>query len=541
MKSHLETCSKNATYISKTIQNEIIKCCGDIILDDIITDVKKAKYFTIIADEAHDTSNKELMSVVLRYVDPNLDVKEDFVGYVHLADGMTGANIADAILNFVSSLGLDIQNCRDQGCDGAGAMAGKLSGCSSRILKINNKAIYTHCFCHRLSLCVCSSLNITVMKDLFNYIKDISYFFNFCEKRQQMLVRNIEDYCPEAEKKKLKDICRTRWIERIEGIDTFFQLFVPLFYTLEAMSLNLNGDCNNKTRVNGGYFFGAIKSFRFIVSLVFAKNILDKCLPVTRSLQSSSIDILCALEEITSLKSLGQKLRNEVDSVHKEWYNMALDPAKAVDVEEWKPRSCAKQINRDNVPFSDISEYYKRTVTVPLLDNFVTDVNTRFNTEAVTAYQGLSVLPARVVRKEPIKSKSTWKEQFFNFAEFYQDDLPHFISLNGELDLWENDWLNSKIEIPNSISLTLKLVNYPGYSNIKESLKILATLSITSCERERSFSSLKLLKSFNRSTMLTERLNGMALLYIHQDREPDIGRILNKFTQMKDRRLELNV
>jgi hypothetical protein len=29
------------------------------------------------------------------------------------------------------------------------------------------------------------------------------------------------------------DVCRTRWVERIEGLDTFTELFVPLYYTLE--------------------------------------------------------------------------------------------------------------------------------------------------------------------------------------------------------------------------------------------------------------------------------------------------------------------
>lgn len=162
---HLRSAPKNAKYLSKTIQNELIQCCGEVILDDIISNVKKARYFSIIADEAHDSSNKELMSVVLRYVSPDLEIKEDFVGYVHLVEGMTGANIADAILKFISSIGLDIQNCRGQGYDGAGAMAGKINGCSTRILKVNDKAIYTHCFCHRLNLSVCASLNINLIKD----------------------------------------------------------------------------------------------------------------------------------------------------------------------------------------------------------------------------------------------------------------------------------------------------------------------------------------------------------------------------------------
>ena len=54
LENHLKSASKNARYLSKTIQNDIIKACGDVILDDIISEVKKAKYFSILADEAHE-------------------------------------------------------------------------------------------------------------------------------------------------------------------------------------------------------------------------------------------------------------------------------------------------------------------------------------------------------------------------------------------------------------------------------------------------------------------------------------------------------
>ena len=536
--NHLKSCPKNATYLSKSIQNEIIQCCGEVILNDIISSVKQAKYFSVIADEAHDLSNKELMSVVLRYLDPEFNIKEDFVGYVHLVEGMSGENIANAILTFIDSLGLDIANCRGQGYDGAGAMAGKIKGCSSRILRINNKAIYTHCYCHRLNLSVCSALNVSVVKDLFQYIKDISYFFNFCESRQQMLDRNIEEYSPDSSKRKLKDICRTRWVERIEGLDVFYELFVPLFHTFQEMSTNANGKCNDKTRVGGGYYFNAISNFKFIVCLVVTKNILDLCLPTTRALQASAMDILCALELITSLKNLTMKMRSDADDVHKSWYNQALSLAEKIDVDESKPRSCGIQRNRDNTPYNTISDYYRGSITIPVLDNFCIDICKRFSNDALTVYQGLSILPERITSQKTMKSSSSWKEQFDCFSRFYISDFPSPECLSGELKVWENDWKTSKIKPPESIAMTLKLSNFEGYTNIKEALKILATIPVTSCECERSFSALKLLKTYNRTTMLTERLNGLALLYVHQESKPNVEKIVQHFMQMKERRIK---
>ena len=57
LEKHLESYSKNAFYLSKATQSELIECYGQIIKENI--DIKKRKYYPVIADEASDTSNKE--------------------------------------------------------------------------------------------------------------------------------------------------------------------------------------------------------------------------------------------------------------------------------------------------------------------------------------------------------------------------------------------------------------------------------------------------------------------------------------------------
>ncbi|KAG8233746.1 hypothetical protein J437_LFUL003816, partial [Ladona fulva] len=63
LKEHIEKGGKNATYMSPQIQNEIISLCGDVIRDNITTDVKKAYAYSILADESSDISGKEQLSI----------------------------------------------------------------------------------------------------------------------------------------------------------------------------------------------------------------------------------------------------------------------------------------------------------------------------------------------------------------------------------------------------------------------------------------------------------------------------------------------
>ena len=128
LEEHFQTCPKNATYRSKTVQNELIEICGDYLREQIIREVKVAKFFSILADKVADVSNKEQMPLVLRFVDTKGHIREEFIKFIYLANGTTGENIAEAIKSEIRILGLDMRNVRGQGYDGAGNMSGKYSG-----------------------------------------------------------------------------------------------------------------------------------------------------------------------------------------------------------------------------------------------------------------------------------------------------------------------------------------------------------------------------------------------------------------------------
>ena len=95
---HLKNHNKNTSYISKTTQNELIKLCGEGISDSIITEVKNSKFYTIIADEAADCSNKEQMSLVLRFLDKDNNIREDCLKFIHCQEGLNGSELATVLL-----------------------------------------------------------------------------------------------------------------------------------------------------------------------------------------------------------------------------------------------------------------------------------------------------------------------------------------------------------------------------------------------------------------------------------------------------------
>ena len=48
----------------------------------LVSDVKESKYYTILADEATNCSLKEKIALILRVVDKNSTMREEFVSFL---------------------------------------------------------------------------------------------------------------------------------------------------------------------------------------------------------------------------------------------------------------------------------------------------------------------------------------------------------------------------------------------------------------------------------------------------------------------------
>ena len=106
--------------------------------------------------------------------------------------------------------------------------------------------------------------------------------------------------------------------------------------------------------------------------------------------------------------------------------------------------------------------------------------------------------------------------------------------------MWEAYWLNDISCHPGNISATLKNINFKSFSSIKVCLRVLGTLSVTTCTCEPSFSSMRRLKTYTRSTLISDRLNGITLTHVHQEIVPDVEKVIDLFAET-NRRLKFHL
>lgn len=115
-------------YCGKTIQNEIINIIGNLTRDNILSRVRKAKYYNIVLDCTPDINHVEQLSLTLIIFDiDEMCIKENFIEFKSIFISF-GEGIYESILSMLKNCKLELNDCRGQGYDNGANIKGKNKG-----------------------------------------------------------------------------------------------------------------------------------------------------------------------------------------------------------------------------------------------------------------------------------------------------------------------------------------------------------------------------------------------------------------------------
>ena len=490
----------------------------------IVDQIKQAKYFSILADETMDNSRTPQLSLCLRYVHEN-EICERFVCFAELED-FSGQGIAKQILSILAEIGLDIDCMVGQGYDGAAAMSGIKNGVQKHVRDVCSIAVYTHCAAHSLNLCFLKAADISEIQKAVTLMNDIAVFFKDSSKRQKVLETSIDQKCPESRCSRLKLHCKTRWVERQEAVRVFSELLPAIQDALEKISLWPAGGLNSAGKAM--VFMSALNGV-FFAALEILVAVLEITKPLSTKLQGSSQDLHHMLEEVNDCITVLGNMRANA----KEYENiLAKASSGQSDIEI--PRIVARQQHRSNPPSSTPMEYFKLAVYFPFIDIILEQLNERFSSHNANSSALSALLPAYCQGTEcessRVKSSANCFEKFFTHG---------LNGLDAEISRWKSYWSRqASTDRPKRVMETISRAEELGtYPVISKLLRIFATIPVTTATNERSFSSLKLVKTYLRSTMAEDRLTGLAHLYINKDIKLDYEKVINEFGR-KNRRFD---
>ncbi|XP_032411152.1 zinc finger MYM-type protein 1-like isoform X1 [Xiphophorus hellerii] len=503
----------NAKYTSHQIQNEILQGLAEMVQTEIIKEVKECEVFSVIADETKDLQKKEQMSLVVRYY-YNGVIHESFLCF-QAAESLNAAGLSAMIISCLEKHGLDYRNnLVGQGYDGASVMSGKHSGVSARIQSNARFAFYVHCNAHCLNLVLVDATKaVPEVVDFFALLQQLHNFVSGSYVHLRWLDVQKELY-PAEQPRELQALSDTRWACRYTACRTMRDRLPAVLRLLQDIALERNGERTVEAR---GLLLQI--DIQFLGLLVTFCKVLGDAKCLSDMLQSSTLDLARAVDLVGALIDTFQDYRNEkyFDELWKEVEELAEKSKISVKIDRRNPRLSSKFL--DSLVMSTIGqrkcddEGFPRPLFNQVLDCLIAELKRRFskkNCEIMQGVQSLNPKSATFLNEEPLIA-------FGHIFESDLDDLKHEVhQIRRLLD----QRIKSDLGTPSTL-LDFILFLEPYKEVLHElfrlcKIAVVSPVSTASCER--SFSALKLIKSYLRTTMADARLSHIGTLSIESRR-----------------------
>lgn len=527
-------------YLSKKIQHEFISLLSTKIQERILNELKQATYYSIILDCTPDVSHTEQMTLVVRFVkfveNEKVSIKEHFLGFVPITDS-TGEGLTEILLNELSIRNIPLKDMRGQGYDNGSNMKGKHIGVQKRILDLNSRAFFVPCGNHSLNLVVNdAALSCPIAVDCFSIIQEIFNFFSSSTHRWSILVKHASTLT-------VKPLSNTRWESRIEAV-------LPLRYHIEEIydavyeaSKDQKLDAFSRNTALG--IAKKLQSYKFLCCLVTWHEILFKINMVSKALQKVTSDLQSSMDLVKSVQRFLEKMRSDegLNNVITGANELAEKVGVAAEFEketQVRPRKTKRQfsyeIKDEPVPAGRTS--FKVNFFFVVLDTAISSLKERFelmenHSKSFKFLYDIGNL--QTWDRKELKDACTHLHNVLSDGE--ECDI-NGVELFEELQIFA-----PMLPSGRSPAKALSFITENGYMdtfpNVFVTLRILLTLPVSVASGERSFSKLKLIKTYLRSTLSQERLSGLATMAIENEllNEMDTDLILNEFAKMKARKI----
>lgn len=519
--------AKTTHYLSKNIQNEFIGLLAEAVLEKIVQKVKTAGYYSIMMDCTPDVSHKEQLSLVLRYVttDQKVEVHESFFDFIDV-QSTTGEDLANTLFNKLIEYGIDIEDCRGQCFDNGANMRGVHRGVQARVKEVNKRAFFVPCCPHNLNLAIeHAAESSNEAKNFFGILNRLYKLFGKSTKRWAIL----EEHLPIT----LKSLSETRWSARADATRTVIEQLPEVIDALFAVREDTTCDSETSSKVTS--LVQAIESFDFLVSLVVWHKVLNTVNRASVILQSQHLSIGDAVTVVTAVKEDMEQYRwnGFQDAVEK-----AKELAEKIDIPPTFPEHRTRRRKRlpGEMAMDDPltgEEKFRVCFFNCLIDTVITEIDERFSylRECNRLFHILEDI--RNVHKN-----SNHREACEELAEFVG-------GIDGaELDS-EFGFLSHLL--PGDAKTPSKVLEFlvdrdmkSAFPNTTAVCQVFLTIPFSVASAERSFSKLKLIKTYLRSTMSQERLSALAVLSIENQtaRQVDYKDIITRFATAKTQRIQ---
>ncbi|KAK3198726.1 hypothetical protein Dsin_022141 [Dipteronia sinensis] len=373
-------------------------------------------------------------------------------------------------------------------------------------------------------------------KSFFGIVQRIYKLFSGSTKQWEVLKNHVK--YSDRKGLTLKSWSDTRWESRISSFKAIrFQ--AP---QIKKALIHLMENTDDAATVSDAQSLVKCLKFDLLVGMVIWYEILYKVNKVSKVLQKKDMNIDDAISLLNGLITYFEEYREKgFEEAMIEAEKIAIEMEIKSKFHETRVRSKKKFFDEiaSNEPIESMEEAFRVTYFLSIVDNAISSLKSRFEQFQIYGNTfgflfNLSKLSS--LDTESLKYSCDTLETFLQHGDNYDIDAVEFFS---ELQLLRKS-LPEGTTKPNEVLEYIKNIHI-CFPNTWIAYRILLTIPVTVATAERSFSKLKLIKNYLRSTMLQDSLSGLAS-YLSKKKvlaNLDGSSIISKFALQKARRIEI--
>jgi len=531
--------SKRNSWLSHEIQNEIISDFAIEIQRNISNDILQEQYFSFLADGTQDINGNEQLSIAARICSSDYKAKDLFLGFYDLPDS-TGKTVSKALKDVALRFNISLDNCRGLGFDGAANMSGSFNGAQAILKSEFPNAHYQHCSNHCLDLCLQEiGREEPIVRNSLELVRNVANFVKESGKR----TRHYSEICSDLLRTthnedgytKLQALCPTRWCVRTRAIESVVRNYRPLTKMLHNVCSDTSYSPDSRSKASG--FVKQLLKFDTVLGLNMCIEIFSPLEKLANLLQKESLSAGQALTHVKFVTNLlaDMRTRDRFSNLYKDCETFCV----ANDLPEQRPTRLSflpkwLDENPETTHHSASHEEKIRVSFFSILDRILQSIKKRFDNNFMAQCQEAETTLVKACSGEAILDCLPLPKLFHEIdSNILSSELKMLPTLKRQLNATVtsfNDFINllkkgsadSLDFFPQTIQLTKLLITFP----------------VTVASVERSFSTLRRLKTWQRSRMSQQRLTSLAVCSMHKDilAKVNLKRLCNRFVERTEER-----